>query len=585
MSNLSEERLVGIDNSDDGNHSVDHDQGAVAVERYEASAESDSKDVNDLTKDSSSDDSKTAPTGSAAAAAAGTAGQPKTNGSKKQSGNKNKITYGSDDDDIAIMAKNYQLYTARKAKAHGVDSRLQTPRERLPTGGRRAGNNSRTNHPLPFVVPGVPETDMPAHWLAVKDALDKNHNKQIVNGLWTAAIAVDKANLAKHQAELEAARANRQTADSAVRTYQDRSSSQHERIQSLEAANQELNEEVDRLKARAEAAESAAATASSKSFVQALAKPSQFHGSKKKDKITVTEWLDTVRDYLYSSKIASTTVQEVQIAESLLHDEARRGWKAAKIDLQTPGSSDPYAGITFDVFAKHLESRWNPTCTTVEARFKLDALQQQGMTMPHFISKFEDLCTHFPNMDEDDKIHRFLTKLHPRYATELAVDPATRQRWNSYLKLKEYATNYAATVVSNAALLKRPRAGVLSAIHDMAGEAADQMQTGDGWEAARPRKRASPSKPSNSGSYAAAAAGGARTTGSPHPDFITRSNAKGDSFSRHKNVIKYCHANSLCICCYSKYTDATKAQHREHCTAAPKPDKVFPVGYKYNKSG
>ena len=185
--------------------------------------------------------------------------------------------------------------------------------------------------------------------------------------------------------------------------------------------------------------------------------------------------------------------------------------------------------------------------------------------MPQFISKFDDLCTHFPNMDEDDKIHRFLTKVDVKFATELAVDPSTRQRWNSFLKLKEYAANYAATLVSNAALLKRPRAGALNSMVSTGSEVLNQNQ----WEQARPRKQA---RPSSSKAAASAAS-----------SFKAYSNSKGESFSRHQALVRWCHGNSVCICCFAKYDNNSASRHRQHCTATPKPDKDLPPGYSFKR--
>jgi hypothetical protein len=387
---------------------------------------------------------------------------------------------------------------------------------------------------------------------------------------------------ARAEAEREAAKAQKQQADTFARTTQAKKAEADQKVEELTAQVTDLQKQLADEKARADGAENQNTTLTSKSFVAALPKPSAFHGLRAKDKVTVSEWLDTVRDYLYSSKIATVDVQKVQFAEGLLQGDARRAWKSAKTSLRQPiDSDDPYAGITFHVFAQHLEQRWNPTCSTVDARYRLDALKQAGSSMPKFISKFDDLCTHFPTMDLGDKIHRFLTKLDPEYSLALAVDPATRQRWDSFDKLKVYATNYAASLVSNAALRKRPAAARPGALTSIAEKVGRTLGADAGWETPRPRKQ---QRGSSSGSGPSSPAAAAAAAGPNRPSqFMNFRNANKEPFTRHTSLIRWCHGKSICLCCYAHYDSSTVHLHRERCKQPPKPDNTFPDGYKIGR--
>lgn len=184
-------------------------------------------------------------------------------------------------------------------------------------------------------------------------------------------------------------------------------------------------------------------------------------------------------------------------------------------------------------------------------------------------------------MEEEDKIHKFLTKLSDAYA-DIAIDPATRQRWTSYQTLKDYALTYAAAQASRPSPRKRIPypAGALGRAADLAQGALKKQRTDDGWQTAGGKRRQS------GNANGAGSSHGPRPHGrTNHPSFENYYNAANPPvlFSRHKQLVSWCHGNDICICCYSKYDSHTKQQHRQFCTATPATG--YPAGYQFNPRG
>lgn len=486
----------------------------------------------------------------------------------------NHIRYESSADTDAIIRHQHRLHKKlRKACMHGHAG----PRLDKPLGGRRAAAVARTHNTqwrfplsLPRSGPGYGVSDS---WHRVADLLRRKVPEQEVE--LACQVAAEKANTL--EARKDAAEAQRRQADEAIRRKDQELSSMQ---QQLAVLAQERDTAVTQLstitKERDDAVADAAAFAS-KSFVSALAKPNLFTGNRTTDKQNVKEWLASVHDYLFSSQIAKTDIQKVQFAEGRLQAEARRAWTVQKSVLHAPtaDNTSPYAGITFADFEKHMLDKWNPTCTAVKARYDMDALRQDNMSIQTFVTKFDDLCTYLPNMDEEDKIHKFLTKLSDAYA-DIAIDPATRQRWTSYQMLKDYAITFAATKASRPALRKRIQyPGALGEAAVVAQGALKKQRTSDGWQRVGPKRRHGDVTNKNGASSSQSA----QRQRHSNPAFRTFTNKNGEEFSRHQALVDWCHGSSICLCCYAAYTAATAGNHRENCPAHPA--RGFPQGYNY----
>ncbi len=492
------------------------------------------------------------------------------------------VYYGSEDGSATI--------DARQRRMHALG-----PRQQRPLGAQRPSGAMRTRthiHARPARadmhadILRNPVYGVSAGYQRVQNVLNDfkagRASEETLNQAVQLAYAEQQTLQAQHaaaEARTAAATATRRQADQALSQTQRQLQDLQQQVTSLEAERDAAR--VDHSKVLQQLAEAQASTdaLTSKSFISALAKPSVFYGIKQKDKCNITEWISTVEDYLYSSQVAGTDVRKVQFAESYLSADALRAWKVAKATLNCTVSDDasPYAGVTFDLFKKHLLDRWNPTCTEVDARFNMDALTQRNLSMSAFINRFDDICTYLPNMEEKDKIHKFLTKLDDTYAVALAADPQTKQRWESYSKLKDFAINYATTLASiSHAARKRSRAGHLESQTEASGHLLRQHSRRDadeGWQQVK-RKR------HNGGSGNGHAGSSSRSDRPSTSGSIWRQykNKDGVAFQRHQSLVNWCHGKGVCLCCYHKYeADNSKQQHRHNCAKAPATG--LPPGY------
>lgn len=344
-----------------------------------------------------------------------------------------------------------------------------------------------------------------------------------------------------------------------------------------EEERDEAAAETSRLTAELAAEKTANEAATSKSFVSSLGKPTAFSGSRGSDKLGARDWLTSISDYLASSKVANTDAQRVQFAETYLQGEAKRAWHVTRNTM----SED---GITYAAFQQAIIDRWDPASSEINAMNELDDLKQTG-SLTAFMQKFDRICSFIPTLTDREKVHKFLRNCNPAVATLIATDPQTKKRWTVYQDLKQYAINYVASLPPAAAAAHttaRPhlkRTGALGNIRQLVDsvhpskrfrkseEDGFQAAPGYGSNSAR-RHNSQPPRPAQ-------------------PGFQWHKNAKQQWFSRHNNVIKWCHAHDICICCFETYDRGTTAKfHREHCGQPPQPDKKLPPGYEYeSKNG
>lgn len=500
------------------------------------------------------------------------------------------IRYDSSDDTSAIFRRQQRMHMLADMHGHAYGSQhgsMPPPRLQKPHAAKRKGTSTRLHKsttewrfPMAPAATGRPSSvySCTPEWARVGRLLNAGVTGQrLKDAMQNAAHATRTLMAQKSEAEAHtaAAEATRRRADQALVTKDGVIANLQQQVGSLTVERDTAVAEASRLTNELDAANSQAETVASKSFISSLARPDLFHGNKQKDKLTVQEWLSTVNDYLYASKIANTDIQKVQFAEGHLTAEARRAWNVAKTNLHRPTALDtsPYAGITFHDFEQHLNDRWSTSCTEVEAHYKMDALQQNGSSMAKYVARFDDLCTYFPRMDLSDKIHKFITKMDPVYQQQLAIDPRTQKRWTSYDALKEYSLNHAANVAAFPRLKRTATAAAVAQAASLATDALHKQRLkkqrldDDGFTPVINKRRSNQQRDNGAGSSAAADA------------FLSFKNANGVPFKRHRSLVSWLHGKGRCLCCYHAYdADGSSRQHRQHCKETP--DKGLPTGYK-----
>lgn len=341
----------------------------------------------------------------------------------------------------------------------------------------------------------------------------------------------------------------------------------------LQADFNELQDKVATLSEELTTTKQQLADAQGKQLVTMLAKPTPFSGSKQ-DKLDIRDWLQSIHDYTSSTRLAKSEQQRIQIAESYLQGEAKRSWLITRSAMNN-GSDNVYADITFEAFKEALVKRWDPACTEVVAQHRLDQLKQRG-SLPDFVAEFDKLCSYVPDMQDREKVHRFLTSINSDLVDMVSTDPTTRQRWTKYEDLRSYALNHAAAAAATAlpaALRPHGHHNRFKRRQDALASIANAAQAG----AKRPRSFADVAAAGGGAVGGAAGAGSSRQAQQRSGRLVEYKNAKGMAFSRHPALVRWCHGNSVCLTCYEKYTPATASQHRHNCTKTPA--KGLPNGY------
>ena len=385
-----------------------------------------------------------------------------------------------------------------------------------------------------------------------------------------------QAEVCKLNAQIGEAQALRRLADNHYLREKEKNETLTDEIIALKLHLEELTAKLAAAESKVAAGDALTTDISGKSFVASLAKPSSFSGSRQKDSLHARDWLQTINDYLNSSRIAKTVTQQIQFAETYLSGEARRTWHTIRSTLRKPSDTDSsaYAGITFEQFQQALIDRWDPACSEVNAMHQLERLQQTG-SLQSFISSFDRLCSFVPDMSDREKVHRFLAQIDQGLVPLIATDPATKTRWHSYADLRTYALNYVASAPAAArrTFASKRRSGHIDGMQEMIKrhkhDGAGPSGSNGGFEVPRYHRN-------NNGS-----SGSADGSGGPFKEF---KNGNGIAFTRHHKLVSWCHANSICLCCYGAYTPATASQHRQNCKQAPKACGSFPQGYSLPKS-
>lgn len=91
---------------------------------------------------------------------------------------------------------------------------------------------------------------------------------------------------------------------------------------------------------------------------------------------------------------------------------------------------------------------WDPACSDVKARTDPERLRSTG-NMTQYVAAFDRLISYIPYMQDDEKVHKLLYRIstsgHAAVAKDIPIDPATKKFWSSYVTLRSYALQQAAT--------------------------------------------------------------------------------------------------------------------------------------------
>jgi len=314
-----------------------------------------------------------------------------------------------------------------------------------------------------------------------------------------------------------------------------------------ESAAVDYNEPVGPSQRRCTQADSDRAMADNakhaKQLASVAAKPQVFDGTSSGGRSSnVRDWLMSIEMYFKLMADIIPASQRVNTAATYLKGEALRFWHF-RLKMLTPEEQ-----TDMRVFEKALTERFDSANDPVTARYKLDKLRQGKITMRQHVQRFDTLCSYIPDMQDAEKIHRFLTSVRADCASILSSDPSTGARWVQYADLRKYALNHYAheRIFPSGA----GDAGVFDQTKDAMREAAEVVQAAAGGRK-RQRETGTTAGPPFKGGK-----GGPRGGKTAAPPGCTPENSFRDSRGRYvrrtEAIRQFCRDNNLCGICYER---------------------------------
>lgn len=277
-----------------------------------------------------------------------------------------------------------------------------------------------------------------------------------------------------------------------------------------------------------------------KLLLQAMAKPAIFEGNKTgaNGKQSVRDWLDCVQRFSISAGF--NTSETVDFAVSFLRGEALRVWNAKTVELTTKHEQP-----TMQHLRECLVSRFDPASSSVNARFELDKLKQSGKfsNLNHYLTEFDRICSYVPDMQDAEKIHRFLSGLtNEVFMRQLTVDPMTKERYTDFAALRHAASHVAAA---------------FAAMHNLAAgflpKLSGQKRTGD----STPKTQGNPKRSSGGKRSDGAGPSGLNGNNSKPPPKDLKIQTGNGTIIRDSDVVGFCNGRKICINCYGPHKTAT----------------------------
>jgi Retrotransposon gag protein len=142
-------------------------------------------------------------------------------------------------------------------------------------------------------------------------------------------------------------------------------------------------------------------------------KPPMFHGRPGE---SVEDWIFALEQYF--SVVPIRPGRQILFAASYLQGSAATWWRQ-RFELNTPSSA-----ITWDVFTAGLRAQFRPINAAKLARDRLATIRQVT-SVADYVARFQNIMLDLPNMDEEDRIDRFLRGLKSHVQESVALQQPT----------------------------------------------------------------------------------------------------------------------------------------------------------------
>jgi hypothetical protein len=192
-----------------------------------------------------------------------------------------------------------------------------------------------------------------------------------------------------------------------------------------------------------------------------------------------------------------------------------------------------------------LVSRFDPASSSVNARFELDKLKQSGKfsNLNHYLTKFDRICSYVPDMQDAEKIHRFLSGLtNEVFMRQLTVDPMTKERYTDFAALRHAASHVAVP---------------FAAMHNLAAgflpKLSGQKRNGD----STPKTQGNPKRSNGGKRSAGAGSSGLNGNNSKPPPKDLEIRTGNGTIIRDSDVVGFCNGRKICINYYGPHKTAT----------------------------
>lgn len=143
-----------------------------------------------------------------------------------------------------------------------------------------------------------------------------------------------------------------------------------------------------------------------------LPNPPEFHGNRRTDSLTCSDWVALLREHLLMRKLSVNSAAAVHFACLFLRGPALT-WKRKL-------SEDDKVPKNFDKFADLLEEAFTPIAEAVMARDRLKRLRQQG-SCDKYCDLFRKQSLLVKNMSDVDKVELFVDNLYPSLRSAVRV--------------------------------------------------------------------------------------------------------------------------------------------------------------------
>ncbi len=149
-----------------------------------------------------------------------------------------------------------------------------------------------------------------------------------------------------------------------------------------------------------------------------LPPPSQYDG---RSAAALDGWLRELQQQ-FDWYQTTDDVGRLQFAGALLKGTALDWWASLVDTAAVAPQTDSTKPTTYADFVVRLRGRFQPINSAQTARLQLDDLRQgPKQSVQDYISMFRSILVRLPNMNEEDRVHRFIRGLRTSIATQRSV--------------------------------------------------------------------------------------------------------------------------------------------------------------------